>query len=486
MPSPSRDPAVRGAAVILAAGRGTRMRSRLAKVLHPVLGRPLASWPVRAAQAAGLEAVVVVNHQEDAVRAALADHGVAFARQEAPRGTGDAVASALAALPEDGVVVVLCGDSPLVRHETLTALLDAHGPAGVGPLLTVLTVELDDAGAYGRLVRGPDGQPQAIVEAAEATPAQRAIGEINSGIYAIDIGWLRAQLPGLVPHPPKGEIYLTDCVALAAAEGRVAALRHDDEREILGVNDRRQLAAAAAILQRRVVDAHLVAGVTMEAPEAVTIESAVELGADVVLERGVVLRGTTRVAAGARIGAHSVLIDAEVAEDAHVRAFCHLEGARVGAGAVVGPYARLRPAAELGAGCKVGNFVEIKKARLAEGAKVNHLSYVGDATVGAGANIGAGTITCNYDGVNKSHTTIGAGAFIGSNTALVAPVRVGAGAIVGAGSVITSDVPDEAIGIARGRQSNLEGRAPAFRAQARAKKAASRGAAAAPGAGEQA
>lgn len=477
--SSTRSPGSRGTAVVLAAGRGTRMRSRLAKVLHEAVGRPLASWAVGAAQEAGLDVVAVVHHQEDAVRAALGPAGVRFARQESPRGTGDAVASALPQLPEDGVMVVLCGDGPLVRSETLTALLDAHGPAGSGPRVTVLTVELDDAGAYGRLLRDDQGRPLAIMEAAEASPEQLAIGEINSGIYAIDIAWLRQRLPGFAPHPPKNEIYLTDCVALAAAEGRAAAVTHDDEGEILGVNDRRQLAQAARILQDRILDAHLRAGVTMEDPASVTVEPGVELGQDVVLERGVVLRGSTRVGAGTVIGAHSVLIDAELAESCRVRAFCHLEGARVDEGAVLGPYARLRPGAELGSGAKIGNFVEVKKSRIAPGAKVNHLSYIGDAEVGAGANVGAGTITCNYDGTNKHRTVIGAGAFIGSNSALVAPVEIGAGAIVGAGSVITGDVPDNSLAIARGRQSNLPDRAPMFREQAQALKASRKAAAAA-------
>lgn len=471
MRSPS-DVVSRGSAVILAAGMGTRMRSRRSKVLHPALGRPIVHYPVAAAQDAGLDVVVVVHHQEDEVRAALAGQGVGFARQEAPRGTGDAVASALGKLPPDGVVVVLCGDGPLIRAETLTALLDAHGPSGQGPLVTVMTVTLDEPGAYGRLVRDPDGQPLAIVEASEATADQLAIQEVNSGIYAIDLAWLRSVVPGLAPHPPKGEIYLTDVVGLAADADRVAALVHDDEREIRGVNDRFQLAQATRILQDRLLQAHLEAGVGMEDPASVTIEPGVTLDRDVFLERGVVLRGTTTVGEGVEIEAHTVVINSTLAPRCRVRSHSHLESATVGTGAIVGPYARLRPAAVVGPDCRVGNFVEIKKSTLAAGAKVNHLSYVGDATVGAKANVGAGTITCNYDGFGKHHTSIGAGAFIGSNSALVAPVTIGDGAIVGAGSVVVRDVAPDALAVARGEQRAFPDGGPRFRARAQARKAA--------------
>lgn len=452
----------RGVAVVLAAGLGTRMRSSLAKVLHPLLGRPMVHFPVQAAQDAGLDVILVVHHQEDAVRAAFAGQpGVAFARQEAPRGTGDAVRSALEQLPAQGVVVVTCGDAPLLRAETLRALLAAHGDA----LCTVVTANLPDAGSYGRVVRGPDGHPARIVEAAEATAAERAIGEINTGLYAFDAAFLRALLPGLAPHPPKGELYLTDAVAAAAARGGARAFVHTDVDELMGVNDRLALGAARAVLQARVLAHHALAGVTFESPATTLCEVGVEIAPDAVIEPNVVLRGRTRVGAGARVGAGSVLVDATLAEGAEVLPLSHVEGAEVGPAAHAGPFARLRPGARLERGAKVGNFVEIKATTLGPGAKVPHLSYVGDALVGARANVGAGTITCNYDGFAKHRTEIGAGAFIGSNSALVAPVRVGAGAIVGAGSVITREVPPDAIAVARGEQRVVDGGAARFRAR---------------------
>lgn len=454
-------------ALILAAGLGTRMRSPLAKVLHPALGRPLVAWAAQAATEAGLLPVAVVNHQEDAVRAALAHLPCRFARQAEPRGTGDAVRAGMEAIPEDGVVVVMCGDGPLIQAQTLRALLAAHGDRAV----TVVSMRLDEPGAYGRLIRDAEGSPQRIVEAAEASEAERAVREVNSGIYAFDAAWLRAALPGLRPHPPKGELYLTDVLELAAAQGRAGALVLADPAEAMGVNDRAQLAEAARLLQARLIRAHLEAGVGMEAPESLTVEAEVELGADAYLERGAVLRGRSRVGAGARIGAYTVISDSEIAPGAVVWSHCVLEEAHVGPGASVGPFARLRPEAEVQRDAKVGNFVEIKKAVIAEGAKVPHLSYVGDAHVGPGANIGAGTITCNYDGVLKHRTDIGAGAFIGSNSSLVAPVRVGARALVGAGSVITQDVPEEAIAVVRGELRLHPGAAVRLRERKLAEKA---------------
>ncbi len=454
-------------AMILAAGLGTRMRSPLAKVLHPALGRPLVVWAAKAATEAGLCPVVVVNHQEGAVRAALAGAPCRFARQEAPRGTGDAVRAGMEVIPEDGVVVVMCGDGPLIRAATLRALLQAHGDK----LVTVASMILAEPGAYGRLIRDASGAPARIVEAGEATEAERAVQEVNSGIYAFNAAWLRGALQTLRPHPPKDELYLTDVLALAAAEGRAGVLVLDDPAEAMGVNDRAQLAEAARVLQGRVLQAHLEAGVGMEAPESLTVEAEVQLGADAYLERGVVLRGQTTVGAGARIGAYSVITDSALSEGCSVLSHCVLEEARVGAGATVGPFARLRPAADIQNNAKIGNFVEIKKSVVGPGAKVPHLSYVGDATIGAGANIGAGTITCNYDGVFKHRTTIGEGAFIGSNTSLVAPVRVGAGALVGAGSVITTDVPDEAIAVVRGELKLRHGAAGRLRDRKLAEKA---------------
>jgi len=453
----------RGHAVILAAGRGTRMRSRLGKVLHPVLGRPMVAWPTEAARAAGLGVVLVVNHQEDAVRSAMAGRGVAFARQEVPRGTGDAVAAGVSVLPESGTVVVLNGDGPLIRSRTITRLLDEH--AASGALLTVVSIEVDEPGSYGRIVRDASGGAARIVEAAHASADELAIAEVNTGLYAMDVAWLRSVLPKLAPHPPKGEVYLTDCVEHAAAEGRARVMVLADPDEALGVNSQVERAAAAAILQKRIVTGHMRRGVAFEDPFNVTVEPGVTLGADSWVERGAVLRGNTTVGEGSRIGAHAVVHDAQIADDVLVLAHSVLEGARVGRGSTVGPHARLRPGTVIGERCKVGNFVETKKAILEDGAKVSHLSYIGDARVGAKANVGAGTITCNYDGFGKHRTDIGAGAFIGSNSALVAPVSIGDGAIVGAGSVIVRDVSPDAIAVARGTQDQRPGAAARFRSR---------------------
>lgn len=450
---------LQGAALILAAGRGTRMKSSLAKVLHPLLGRPMVQFPIDAARAAGLQPFVVVHHQEDQVRAALADQpDVVFARQEQTRGTGDAVASAMGVLPEDGVVVVLNGDGPLLTAETLQRLLAAHEENWV----TLLTVKLDEPGRYGRIVRDAAGQPQKIVEAAEATDEQLAITECNAGVYAFDVAWLRTVLPTLKPHPPKGEIYLTDTLELAAAQGRAQAIVVDDPDEVRGANDRWELTALRKALQMRHIAALARQGVTFESPETTVVEAGVDIEQDAWIAPGVVVRGRSRIGAGAHIGAHSVLIDATVAAGAHIAPHSVLEGAVVHR-AVVGPFARLRPGTTVHDDAKVGNFVEVKKAVVRSGAKISHLSYVGDAHVGEAANVGAGTITCNYDGYFKHHTDIGAGAFVGSNTALVAPVSIGEGATVAAGSVVTENVPADALALGRGRQVNKPDRARQIR-----------------------
>ena len=448
-------------AVILAAGQGTRMKSTLAKVLHPLLGRPMAGHVVDAAKAAGMRPILVVHHQEDAVREALGGDGVVFARQMQTRGTGDAVASALGALPENGTVVVLSGDAPLVTAKTIRDLRASHGNAAV----TVLTCTLPDGAHYGRLERRADGSPWRIVESKECTPEQLAITEVNTGVYCFDIAWLRTVLPTLQPHAHKAEIYLTDVVELASDDGRCKAVVHPDFDEVQGVNDRWELACARRRLQARIVETLGRAGVDFAAPETVVVDPSVDLAPDVTIGPGVILRGETRVGAGASIGAHCEISNSIVESGARIESFSSLDGAVVQSRAVIGPYARLRPGSVVGESAKVGNFVEMKKSRLGDGAKANHLSYIGDATVGAGANIGAGTITCNYDGFSKSETVIGERAFVGSNAALVAPVTIGTDSIVGAGSVVTKDVPDGAVAIARGQQHNLDGAAERFRSR---------------------
>ena len=446
-------------AIILAAGRGTRMKSSLAKVLHPVCGRPMVAHVVAAAKAAGLQPVVVVHHQEDAVRAALDGMGAHFARQEQTRGTGDAVQSALDVLPEAGRVLVMAGDAPLIRAETMAALRDAHGDNQA----TVLTACIDEPAHYGRLVRDAQGRP-AIVEAREATAEQLAVDEINTGLYAFDIAWLREVLPSLPVHEDKGEVYLTDTIALAGSEDRAGVVLHGDVEEVLGVNDRWDLAQARRVLQDRIIQAHARAGVTFIDPATTVVGVGVMLSEDCEVGPGVVLEGATSLASGVRVGPHCVLRDTTVGRDVQIQAHTISDGAILEDGVRhVGPAARLRPGTVLKAGSRVGNFVEIKNSTLESGATVGHLSYIGDTTVGADTNVGAGTITCNYDGISKHRTEIGAGAFIGSNTALVAPVEVGQGAIIGAGSVIVRDVPADAVTVARSEQVDREGAAERFR-----------------------
>jgi bifunctional UDP-N-acetylglucosamine pyrophosphorylase/glucosamine-1-phosphate N-acetyltransferase len=444
-------------ALVLAAGKGTRMRSALAKVLHPLCGRPMAGWVLEACREAGLSTAVVVGHQADAVRRGLGD-AHAYALQAEQNGTGHAVACASSVLPPSGVLVVLPGDAPLIEGDSLAALVEAHRKAAA--LCTVLTMQVDEPGAYGRIVRGESGQVQRIVEAANASRAELALDEVNSGIYAFDAGWLLSQvIPQLKPHPPKGELYLTDAIEQAALQGRLAAHVHPDPDELMGVNDKAMLAQAEARLRERINLAWMREGVTMRDPSSTYVDALVELGRDVVLEPGVVLKGRTTLEEGVRVGAHSVLSDTRVREGAVIQPMSCAEGADIGRDCQVGPYARLRQGSVLGAGVKVGNFVETKKAVLHRGAKASHLAYLGDCEIGAEANIGAGTITCNYDGWGKHKTTVGERAFIGSNSALVAPVEIGADSIVGAGSTITSDVPRGDLSIARGRQKNIGGAA---------------------------
>ncbi len=435
-------------ALVLAAGLGTRMRSRLAKVLHPLCGRPMICWVLDAVRAAGCTPVVVVHHQEDAVRAVLP--GVTCVRQEVPRGTGDAVRAAAHLLPAAGPVLVLPGDVPLLEPSVLGALLAEHGDRAC----TVVSACLGEPGAYGRVVRDA-GRVVRVVEATEATPEELAIPEVNTGVYAFDAAWLCDRvLPFLEPHPPKGELYLTDAVEAAAREARLGAHLAADPESLAGINDREALARAEDVLQCRILRAHALAGVTFQRPDTIRVEAGVTLAPDVVVEPGAVLSGATVVGEGARIGAHAVLCDTVVAPGARVEPGSVCEGARVGEEARVGPLAHLREGAVLERRARVGNFVEVKRAVLGEGAKACHLTYLGDAEVGAGANVGAGTITCNYDGHRKLPTVIGKDAFIGSNAALVAPVTVGDGAIVGAGSVITEDVPAGALAVGRARQVN--------------------------------
>ena len=396
-----------------------------------------------------------MGHQAEQVQRVLGpDHG--YAIQAEQKGTGHAVQRAQALLSDASVVLVLPGDAPLITAQTLRDLLAGHGDA----LCTLLTFETPDPGRYGRIIRDSNETVLRIVEADGATAEQLSVNEVNAGIYAFDAQWLVTEvLPHLKPSPPKGELYLTDAIEAASRAGRLRAVIHQAPEELVGINDKATLAQAEADMRERINHGWMMKGVHMRDPKTTYIDAQDTLGAEVLLEPGVILRGETTIGDRATIGPHVSILDSLVGPDAHIKASSVLESAVVGPRAAVGPMAHLRAGSVLGAEVKVGNFVETKKAVLKDGAKASHLSYLGDCEVGAGANIGAGTITCNYDGWGKHKTRIGARAFVGSNASLVAPVSLGADSIVGAGSCITGDVPDGDLAIGRGRQKNLTGRA---------------------------
>jgi bifunctional UDP-N-acetylglucosamine pyrophosphorylase/glucosamine-1-phosphate N-acetyltransferase len=438
------------AAVILAAGSGTRMKSAIPKVMHPIAGRPMIAYPLEALRPLSPAAtLVVIGPRMESVAAIVAPAESVV--QDPPLGTGDAVRTAMRALhgrmaPQGPIedVLVLYGDTPFLATETLSRLLTER--CRTGAAVVVSGMRPAEPGPYGRFVLASDGALERIVEAADAGPEEQAIGLVNGGIMVIEASRLAEFLDALDSDNAKREFYLTDVVAIARRKGLACRAVELPAEELLGVNTRAELAEAEALMQRRLRRAAMDSGVTMIAPQTVFLSADTRLGRDVVVEPNVTF------GPGVRVG-----------ERARICSFSYLEGAAVGAGARVGPFARLRPGAVLEEEVHVGNFVEVKAARLGAGAKANHLSYIGDSDIGARTNIGAGTITCNYDGVNKSRTIIGEGAFIGSNTALVAPVTVGDRAIIAAGSVIVRDVPADALSIARGQQVDKPGRAPEIR-----------------------
>jgi len=447
------------AVVVLAAGQGTRMRSATPKVLHTLGGRSLLGHVLAAAEplSAGTT-VVVVGSGRDQVEAHLADvaPGALAVVQEQQRGSGHAAEVALAAVPDlEGSVLVVNGDSPLLTSRTLAGLVAAHDAAG--SVFTVLTAEVDDPTGLGRIVRDERGAPRAIVEERDATDEQRAIREVNAGVYVTDAATLRRVLARIGTSNAQGEQYLTDALApLVDGGAPTAAVRADDPDDVLGCNDRRELAERRRTLNDRVLDDLMRSGVTVVDPQTTWVDVTCSVGADAVLEPGTQLRGTTTVAGGAVVGPDTTLVDCAVAEGASV-VRSHCLGAAIGPEATVGPFSYLRPGTRLERGAKVGAFVETKNVQVGEGSKVPHLSYVGDATIGRAANVGAATVFVNYDGVAKHHTTIGDQVRIGSDTMLVAPVTVGDGAYTAAGSVITADVPPGAMAVARSPQRNVAG-----------------------------
>jgi bifunctional UDP-N-acetylglucosamine pyrophosphorylase/glucosamine-1-phosphate N-acetyltransferase len=443
--------------VVLAAGHGTRMRSPLPKVLHPICGLPMVAWPVRAALDAGAHRVVVVSSPGVDVGEHLPEEVVVVAQPEA-RGTGDAVRCAAAHVEADRPVVVLAGDVPLITGATIAGLVAAHADGGAAA--TMLTMRLGDPTGYGRVIRDEHGDVLRVAETkapGDATAAELAIDEVNSGVLCFSGAALLEALPGLRADNAQGELYLPDTLPVLRAAGqRVAAHRTGEPSMGLGVNDQIDLAAVRAIAQGRIVEAHLRAGVTVIDPAGTVIDADVRIGAGTVVEPGCQLEGRTAIGAGCRVGPHATLRSAELADGVTVL-HSVLDRCRVGDGATIGPFAYLRPDAHLGPRSKAGAFVEIKNSNIGAGTKVPHLSYVGDADVGDGTNLGAGTITANYDGRHKHRTRIGDGVRGAVHTSLVAPVAVGDGAVLAAGSTITEDVPADALGIARARQRNVAG-----------------------------
>ncbi len=439
------------AAVVLCAGKGTRMRSSRAKVLHPLLGKPMCWYPIsRAFEVGASNVVVVVGHQSDEVKQVLSQafplRGLSFALQAEQNGTGHAVACAKAGLKEfRGAVLILSGDVPLITAQTLTRLADAYR-ASPGPL-ALLSFRPTDPTGYGRLVR-EEGTLKSIVEHKDASQSQRNIGEVNAGIYLADAEFLFDAVQTLTPKNAQGELYLTDIVTLA----RETAVVEANPEEIAGVNDHVQLAALSKLLQQRINHGHLTAGVAMVSPDTVFIDEGVVIGPDTVIGPNVSLCDGTRIGRDVKVGQGCVITRSVVGDGVDLKPYSVLDDAQVGNHSFIGPFARLRPGTELGDGVHLGNFVETKKTKMGKGSKANHLTYLGDAVIGEGCNIGAGTITCNYDGVNKNLTTIGDRVFVGSDSQLVAPVTLGNDVYVGAGSTVTEDVPAGSLTLSRAPQ----------------------------------
>ncbi|HEX2393251.1 MAG TPA: bifunctional UDP-N-acetylglucosamine diphosphorylase/glucosamine-1-phosphate N-acetyltransferase GlmU [Solirubrobacterales bacterium] len=453
--------------LVMAAGEGTRMRSSTPKMLHSVCGQPMVAWPILAAREAGAGRVAVIVSPGRDLSAALPEGTETVVQPEAD-GTGGAIRAALPLIEESGTVLILSGDVPLIGTDTIAALLEAHAASPAAA--TMLTIELDNPAAYGRVVRTAAGDVEEVVEAkavGDASAEQLAIREVNAGTYVFDAAPLVAALASLSNDNAQGEYYLPDVFgALREAGHTVAAHLADDLAVTMGVNNRADLAAVEAEARRRILEAHMLAGVTVVDPASTWIDAGVEIGADARIEPGTSLRGQTEIGAGAVVGPLSTLIDATVGPAATV-VHSYLVECEVGEACSVGPFAYLRPGARLGEGAKAGTFVEVKNSELGAGAKVPHLAYVGDAEVGEGANLGAGTITANYDGFRKNRTVIGPRARVGVDTMLIAPVEVGEAAYTGAGAVIKDDVPDGALAVSENAQRNIDGYADAKAAKMR-------------------
>ncbi|MDD2736389.1 MAG: bifunctional UDP-N-acetylglucosamine diphosphorylase/glucosamine-1-phosphate N-acetyltransferase GlmU [Desulfuromonadaceae bacterium] len=447
------------ASVVLAAGKGTRMKSGLIKVLHPIAGLPMIAWPVAAAREAGSDPIVlVIGHQASAVQGAFRGAtDIRCAMQEEQLGTGHAVACALDALAGfRGTVLILCGDTPMLRAETLKNMLAYHLDNQAA--ITVLTALMEDPYGYGRVVRNAAGHVTRIVEQKDADPEEQAIREINSGIYCMDSEFLFNNIRGIGNNNAQGEYYLTDLLAIAVNKGLTClALPAADADEIMGVNDRVQLAEAGRILRRRINRDHMLNGVSIIDPDTTYIDHGVTIGADTTIHPGCRIGSGTIIGSGCEIEGAASISDCRIGDDCHIKAASVLESSELGEDVAIGPMAHLRPGTVLGKKVKIGNFVETKKIVMGEGSKASHLTYLGDAEIGRDVNIGCGTITCNYDGVNKHRTVIGDDVFIGSDVQLVAPVTVGRNSLVAAGTTVTIDVPPDSLALSRVPQVNKEG-----------------------------
>lgn len=444
------------AAVILAAGKGTRMKSDLVKVLHEVGGVPLIDWPVSAARDAGASRIaLVVGHQSEKVLEYFRDdESVLFAIQEEQLGTGHAVACASGALSGfSGTVLILCGDVPLIRAETLSSMLEHHRQRK--SVLTVLTTCMENPHGYGRVVKREGGMVIRIVEEKDASPEERGIREINSGIYCVEAGFLFDAVAGLSNNNNQGEYYLTDIVVQAAEQNLLSlAYQVADSDEVMGVNDRVQLAAAGGVLRRRINETHMISGVTMVDPASCYIDRGVRIGSDTIIHPNVHISGNTVIGKGCVIEPSALIRNCTIGDRVTIKAGSVMSDSTIGEEAAIGPMAHLRPESQLGPHVKIGNFVETKKIVMGEGSKASHLTYLGDATIGRDVNIGCGTITCNYDGVKKHRTVIGDNVFVGSDVQFVAPITVGDNALIAAGTTVTQDIPPDSLALARVPQVN--------------------------------
>lgn len=446
------------ATIILAAGLGKRMKSGLAKVLHPIAGVPMILYPVRIAEEiSSARIIAVIGHQADRVQEALSGRNVEIVHQAEQRGTADAVRLAMESLKGyQGRVVILCGDVPLMTAKTVSELISAHQKFGAS--VTVLTTEVEDPTGYGRIVRQADGSIHKIVEDKDAPADIKGIREVNTGTYVFEGPFLSEVIREIRAENAQKEFYLTDSIEVGLKKGvRVSAHKTREREEVIGVNSRTELAMVDGMMRRRINDHHMLNGVTLINPGAIYIDAGVTIARDVTIYPGTTIQGDTTIGKSSVIYPNSRIADSQIGDDVTVKDACVIEESRIGNGSRVGPFAHLRPGTILAKNVRVGNYVEIKKAVMGEGSKANHLTYLGDAEIGSGVNIGAGTITCNYDGWKKHKTIIGDGVFVGSDTQLVAPVKIGDGAMIAAGSTVTKDVPPGALAISRVEQRNMEG-----------------------------